>query len=107
MRLVIVSQNHYLNKIFDVHPLVNEIYEGIIIIIILKNDILPVLGLDSGYTVKYSPPPSGGGLYLTVYPESSPNTDTVSSTFLLCTKIKYLNLCIFLGYTYLLQNELR
>ena len=33
--------------------------EGIIIIIILKNDILSVLGLDSGYTVKYSPPPLG------------------------------------------------
>ena len=57
---------------------------------ILKNDILPVLGLDSGYTVKYSPPPleviSGfalgnslsGGLYLTVYPLSCPNTDTTS-----------------------------
>ena len=37
--------------------IVNE--EGIIIIIILNNDILPVLGLNSGYTVKYSPPPSG------------------------------------------------
>ena len=53
---------------------VNEINEGIISIIILKNDILPVLGLDSGCTVKYSPCPlgvpsgthSGGGLYFTI-----------------------------------------
>ena len=37
--------------------IVDEIYEGIVIIIIIKNDILPVLGLDSGYTVKYSPWP--------------------------------------------------
>ena len=33
-----------------------EIYETIINIIILQNDILPILGLDLGYTVKYSPP---------------------------------------------------
>ena len=50
---------------------------------------MSVLGLDSGYTVKYTPPPSavpsalpsvtpeGGGVYLTVYPSSRPNTDTV------------------------------
>ena len=42
---------------------------------------MSVLGLDSGYTVKYSPSPSGvplgEGLYLTVYPSSHPNTDTV------------------------------
>ena len=64
----------------------NEIYEGIIIIIILKNDILPVLGLNSGYMAKYIPPslgvPSGGGLYLTVYHSSCPNTDTVDTTVL-------------------------
>ena len=44
-----------------------------------------VLGQDEGYTVKYSPPPErvpegtpkGVGLYLTVYPSSCPNTDTV------------------------------
>ena len=27
LRLVIISQNHYLNKILDVHPLIN-IYTG-------------------------------------------------------------------------------
>ena len=49
---------------------------------IVKNDIMSVLGLNSGYTVKYNPlplpsgTPSGKGLYLTVYPELSPNTDT-------------------------------
>ena len=46
---------------------------------------MSVLGLDSGCTVKYNPlpsgvplgTPSGKGLYLTVYPSSRPNTDTV------------------------------
>ena len=46
---------------------------------------MSILGLDSGYTVKYNPlpsgvpsgTPSGKGLYLTVYPSSRPNTDTV------------------------------
>ena len=41
-----------------------------------------VLGRDWGYTVKYSPLPEGtsegGGLYLTVYPELSPNTNSIS-----------------------------
>ena len=37
---------------------------------------MSVLGLDSGYTVKYNPLPSGKGLYLTVYPMYRPNTDT-------------------------------
>ena len=32
----------------------------------------PLLGPDSGYTVQYTP------LYLTVYTDSSPNTDTIS-----------------------------
>ena len=53
---------------------------------------MSVLGLDSGYTVKYNPlpsefpwalpsgTPSGKGLYLTVYPSSRPNTDTVCFT---------------------------
>ena len=52
---------------------------------------MSVLGLDSGYTVKFTPPPSGvpsgfalgtpsaGGVYLTVYHSSCPNTDTVYS----------------------------
>ena len=51
---------------------------------------MSVLGLNSGYTVRYNPLPSGVpsgfalgnsfrqlGLYLTVYPLSRPNTDTV------------------------------
>ena len=45
-----------------------------------------VLGREEGFTVKYTPPsegvtegtPEGGGVYLTVYPESSPNTDIIS-----------------------------
>ena len=53
----------------------------IIIIIIVRHEIMSILGLDSGYTVKYSPSPSGvpsgEGLNLTVYPSSRPNTDTV------------------------------
>ena len=46
---------------------------------------MSIFGLDSGYTVKYNPlplplrTPSGKGLYLTVYPSSRPNTDTVIS----------------------------
>ena len=40
-----------------------------------------VLGWDEGYMVKYNPlpqgTPEGKGLYLPVYPESSPNTDIV------------------------------
>ena len=35
---------------------------------------MSVLGLDLGYTVKYTPPPP------TVYPSSRPNTDTFSIT---------------------------
>ena len=42
---------------------------------------LSVLGRDKGYTVKYSPlpegTPEGGGLYSTVYPESSPNMGSI------------------------------
>ena len=49
---------------------------------IVKNEIMSVLGPNSGYTVKYTPPPSGvpsvGGVFLTVYPSSCPNTDTVN-----------------------------
>ena len=40
-----------------------------------------VLGINSGYLVKYSPLPLGvppsEGLYFTVHPLSFPNTDTV------------------------------
>ena len=50
---------------------------------------MSVLGLDSGYTVKYNPlpsgvpsgTPSGKGLYLTVYPSSRPNTDTLYTQY--------------------------
>ena len=52
---------------------------------ILKNYILSVLELDSGYTLKYRPSPSGvlsaKGLYLIVYPSSCPNTKTVYPEF--------------------------
>ena len=49
---------------------------------------MSALGLDSGYTVKYIPlpsgvasgTPSGKRLYLTVYPFFCPNTDTVECT---------------------------
>ena len=53
---------------------------------------MPVLGLDSGYTIKYnlylqefpraspSGTPSGKGLYLTVYPSSRPITDTIKNS---------------------------
>ena len=43
--------------------------------------IVSVLGRDKGYTVKYNPLPvgvsEGEGLYLTVYPKSSSNTDII------------------------------
>ena len=63
----------------------NETNEGIVIIIRLSNYLVSILGLDLGYTVKLSPSPlenpsenpSGERLYLTVYPLSRPNTDTV------------------------------
>ena len=51
--------------------------------------MVSVLGREEGYTIKYTPPPEfprvkpegtpeGGGVYLTVYPEPSPNTDILS-----------------------------
>ena len=43
-------------------------------------DTVSVLGREEGYTVKYNPLPEGKGLYLTVYPESSPNTEIISLT---------------------------
>ena len=39
--------------------IVDKNKEGIISVIILANVILPILGLNLGYTVKYSPLPSG------------------------------------------------
>ena len=59
---VVPSSNGYISQYTPsgVYMLiVNEINEIIISIIILKYDILPVLVLSSGYTVKYSFPPSG------------------------------------------------
>ena len=44
---------------------------------------MSVLGLDSGYTVKYNPLPSGKGLYLTEYASSRPNTDTLCVSFVM------------------------
>ena len=37
-----------------------------------------VLRREEGYTVKYTPLSEGGGVYLTVDPESSPYTDIIS-----------------------------
>ena len=39
----------------------------------------PPLGLNSGYTVKYTPSPPGKWVYFTVYPSSHPNTGTILS----------------------------
>ena len=51
---------------------------------------ISVLGREEGYAIKYTLPPEGvsegealgtpegGGVYLTVYLESSPNTDIIS-----------------------------
>ena len=43
--------------------------------------VVSIIGQDRGYTVKYNPLPDGvpGGesVYLTVYPEPSPNTDII------------------------------
>ena len=59
---------------------------------IVKKDIMSVLGLDSEYTAKYNPFPSGVPLGFTLgnsfsqrvifdrYPLSLPNTDTVFYT---------------------------
>ena len=55
----------------------------------LSPNTVSVLGRDEGYTVKYNPllegilrakpegTPKGKGLYLTIYPESGPNTDII------------------------------
>ena len=59
----------------------NEPQNGVQSTFHLKNshtDNVSVLGQEEGYTVKYIPPPEGGDVYLTVYPESSPNTDIIS-----------------------------
>ena len=48
--------------------------------------IISLLGREEGYTVKYTPlyegvpegTPEGKGVYWTVYPESSSNTDSIS-----------------------------
>ena len=40
--------------------------------------IVSVLGQEEGYKVKYTPEPEGKGVYLNVYPELSPDTDSIS-----------------------------
>ena len=51
-------------------------------IVLYRTYIVSVLGRDEGYKIKFSPlpegTPEGKGLYLTVYPELSPNTDIIS-----------------------------
>ena len=64
-----------------------------------------MLGLDSGYTVKYTHLPSGEGEYLTVYLSPCPNTDTVSCCSLLRTIGWYL-LAKFLELWYAVWNLL-
>ena len=64
----------------------------------VKNDTMSVLGLNSGYTVKYNPLPSGKGLYLTVYPSSRPNTDTVYF-------LAYYMFCL-LAYTHIQEGNI-
>ena len=48
-----------------------------------------VLGREEGYTVKYTPSPEGvpedEGVCVTVYPESSPNTDSISFKQSICS----------------------
>ena len=48
-----------------------------------------ILGRDEGYTVKYTPSPEGvpkgEGLFLTVYPESSPIMDSISFKQSICS----------------------
>ena len=54
---------------------------------VLMGFIVSVLGLGKGYTVKYTRSAEGvpegeakaEGVYLTLYPESSPNTDSISN----------------------------
>ena len=47
------------------------------IITALKVNTVYVLGRDEGYTVKYTPLTEGKRVYLTVYPKSSPNMDSI------------------------------
>ena len=51
--------------------ILDEINEEIVTIMIFENYLLSILGLNSGFTVKYNPSPfevpSGKGLYLTLY----------------------------------------
>ena len=56
---VLPSSEGYISQYRVYGLIVNENNEGIISIISLKNYMLPVLGLNSGYKVKYSPPPLG------------------------------------------------
>ena len=51
--------------------------------------IVSVLGREEGYTVKNTPSPEGvpegEGVCVTVYPESSPNTDSISFKQSICS----------------------
>ena len=68
--------------------IINKISKIVIFYLFLCDFVytVSVLGRDQGYTVKYNPLPEGvsegtpeaKGLYLTVYPELSPNTDIIS-----------------------------
>ena len=52
-------------------------YEIGLVYYYLRDYSVSVLGRDKGYTVKYNRLPEGvpEGLYLTLYPKLSPNTD--------------------------------
>ena len=41
-------------------------------------ETVSVLGWEERWTVKYTPLPEGKWVYLTLYPELSPNTDIIS-----------------------------
>ena len=80
----------------------NDVNQVIISLMIVKNYIGFVLGLKSGYTVKYTlrlpsgfalGNSSGKGTYLTVYPSSHPNTDTVLQQ----TSLQYESVLHFTG----------
>ena len=92
----ITSQRGYISQYtpLGVYGLiVHEINQVNIILMIVKNYIMSVLGLDSGYTVKYTPSPSGvpqgfalgnsfsrRGIFDHISLLSSYNTDTIFST---------------------------
>ena len=68
------------------HPFIPSGYHSVVYTLHNVVYTVSVLGWEEGYTVKYTPPsegvpkgtPEGGGVYLTVYPKLSPNTDIIS-----------------------------